>query len=117
MNQYPRRCCVSMKCGAVGSGGADPFQLQRINANRNKNQLDTNDVVQNATLQNVTPAAPCTSFQFHREYGTVGNPIQLLAGSYQVTASAILSDGKRHNKTVGVNVHTCDFNPTVIVDF
>lgn len=108
---------VLVRQNGVPLATVEKIQLQRINANRNKNQLDTNDVVQNAALQTVTPTAPCTPFQFHREYGTVGNPIQLLAGSYQVTASAILSDGKRHNKTVGFNVDTCDFNPTVIVDF
>ena len=116
MNQYPRRCCVSMKCGAVGSGGEDPFQLQRINANRNKNLLDTNDVAQNVPLQTVTPGGACTPFQFHREYGTVSNPIQLLPGSYQVTASAIVN-GKRQSKTVGFDVSTCDFNPTITIDF
>jgi len=97
----------------------EKIQLQRINANRNRKVLDTNDVVQNATLQTVPASGPggvCASFQFHREYGTVGNPIQLLAGSYQVTASAII-DGKRKTKTVGFNVDTCDFNPQVIIDF
>jgi HYDIN/CFA65/VesB family protein len=107
---------VLVRAGGVPLANVEKIQLQRINANRNKNQLDTNDVVQNATLQTVTPGGACTPFQFHREYGTVGNPIQLLAGSYQVTATAIVN-GKRQNKTVGFNVDTCDFNPTVIVDF
>jgi len=94
----------------------EKIQLQRINANRNKKILDTQDVVQNATLQTVTPAPPCTSFQFHREYGTVSNPIQLLPGSYQVTVSAIVN-GKRMSKTVGFNVDTCGFNPNIVINF
>jgi hypothetical protein len=92
------------------------IQLQRINANRNKKILDTQDVIQNATLQTVTPHAPCSPFQFHREYGTVSNPIQLLPGSYQVTASVVVN-GRRMSKTVGFNVNTCDFNPTILINF
>jgi hypothetical protein len=94
----------------------EKIQLQRINANRNKNQLDTQDVFQNAQLVTVTPTSPCGPFQYHREYGTVSNPIQLLPGSYQVTASATIN-GKRKSKTVGFNVNTCDFNPTVVINF
>lgn len=107
---------VLVRAGGVPLATVEKIQLQRINANRNKPQLDTNDVAQNVPLQTVTPAGPCTPFQFHREYGTVSNPIQLLPGSYQVTASAIVN-GRRNSKTVGFNVDTCDFNPTVIIDF
>ena len=59
---------------------------------------------------NVTPdpTTSCVPFQFHREYGTVGNPIQLLPGSYQVTATALIN-GKRQTKTVGFDVQACDF--------
>jgi hypothetical protein len=46
----------------------------------------------------------------------VSNPIQLLPGSYQVTVTAIVN-GKRETQVVAFNVDTCDFNPTVIVDF
>ena len=75
-----------------------------------------NDVAQNVTLHTVTPAAPCTPFQFHRECGMVSTPIQLLPGSYQVTASAIVN-GKRVSKTAGFSVDTCGFNPTITIDF
>jgi hypothetical protein len=74
------------------------------------------DVAKDVPLTTVTPAAPCTPFQFHREYGTVSNPIQLLPGSYQVTASVIVG-GKRMRKTVGFDVGTCDFNPTIVINF
>ncbi len=107
---------VLVRAGGVPLATVEKIQLQRINANRNKNLLDTNDVAQNVPLTTVTPGGSCTPFQFHREYGTVSNPIQLLPGSYQVTASAIVN-GKRKNKTVGFDVSTCDFNPTVIIDF
>jgi len=78
--------------------------------------LDTQDVAMNLPLVTVTPAAPCQPFQYHREYGTVSNPIQLLPGSYQVPVAAIIH-GKRKSLTVGFNVDTCDFNPSVVVNF
>ena len=94
----------------------DKIQLQRINANRNKTILDTNDVVQNAALQTIVPGGPCAPFQFQREYGTVSNPIQLLPGSYQVTVQATV--GKRRlSKTVGFAVDTCGFNSNIVIDF
>jgi len=107
---------VLVRAGGVPLATVEKIHLQRLGGNRNKDLLDTVDVVQNVPLQTVTPAAPCTSFQFHREYGTVSNPIQLLPGSYQVTASAIVN-GKRTNKTIGFDVITCDFNPTITIDF
>jgi hypothetical protein len=107
---------VLVRAGGVPLAVVEKIQLQRLTANRNKNQLDTQDVVQNATLQTVTPQMPCTPFQYHREYGTVSNPVQLAPGSYQVTAQAIVN-GKRKSKSVGFDVTTCDFNPTVVIDF
>jgi hypothetical protein len=102
--------------GGVPVALVEKIQLQRINANRNKPILDTNDVFQNAPLVTVVPTSPCGAFQYHREYGTVSNPIQLLPGSYQVTAAAIIN-GKRKSLTVGFNVNTCDFNPTIVINF
>jgi hypothetical protein len=98
-------------------GFVERIHLQRITSNRNKPQLDTVDNARNLPLVFVDLPAPCADFYYHREYGTVSNPIQLLPGSYQVTATATLSNGKRASKTVGFDVQTCDFNPTVVVDF
>lgn len=92
------------------------IRLQRINANRNRNRLDTIDNAKNLALQTVNPASPCPSFQFHREYGTVSNPIQLLPGSYQVTVRTRIN-GKMEHKSVGFDVNSCGFNPTIVVDF
>jgi hypothetical protein len=92
------------------------IHLQRTSGNKNKNQVDTVDVAKDLLLQAITPGGSCAPFSFHREYGTVSNPVQLLPGSYLVTATALVN-GKRQNKTVGFDVQTCDFNPTVIVDF
>ncbi len=92
----------------------EKLQIQRINANRNKNLLDTVETIQNLTPQTFVPAAPCAAFTYHREYSTVSNPIQLLPGSYQVTATAVVG-GKRKSKTVGFDVQTCTFNPTVVI--
>jgi hypothetical protein len=46
----------------------------------------------------------------------VSNPIQLLPGSFQVTVQTRIN-GKMMKKTVGFDVSSCDFNPTVVVDF
>ena len=94
----------------------EKIQLQRINANRNKDPLDTHDVIQDATLVTIVPGLPCEAFQYHREYGTVSNPIQLLPGSYQVTVSAIIN-GKRKSRTVGFDVETCTFNPQIVIKY
>jgi hypothetical protein len=102
--------------GGIPLALVEKIQLQRINANRNKGQLDTQDVAMNLPLVTVTPPAPCQPFQYHREYGTVSNPIQLLPGSYQVTVAAIIH-GKRKSLSVGFNVDTCDFNANIVVNF
>jgi hypothetical protein len=102
--------------GGVPVPFVERIHLQRINANRNKPILDTQDNAQNLSLVTVVPNAPCGPFQYHREYGTVSNLIQLLPGSYQVTASAIIN-GKRKSLSVGFDVTTCDFNPTIVVNF
>jgi subtilisin family serine protease len=107
---------VLVTAGGIPLAQVEQIKITRINANRNRNQLDTVDTARNLALTTVTPAAPCAPFQYHREYGTVSNPIQLLPGSFQVTATAIVN-GKRVKKTVGFDVTTCDFNPTIVVAF
>jgi len=107
---------VLVTAGGVPMLEVEQIRLQRINANRNKNLLDTVDNARNLGLQPVVPGAPCAPFQYHREYGTVSNPIQLLPGSYQVTVTAIVS-GKRTKKSVGFEVGTCGFNPNIVVNF
>jgi len=110
---------VLVRVGLVPfNGEVESIRLNRINANRNKNNVDTVDNARNLPLQTFAyPAgSACTPFQYHREYGTVGNPIQLLPGSYTVTATAVIN-GKRKTKTVAFDVATCDFNPTIFVDF
>ena len=102
--------------GGIPIAKAEKIHLQRINANRNRPRLDTQDQVLNPALVTVIPPAPCEPFQYHREYGTVSNPIQLLPGSYQVTVTALIS-GKRKTLVVGFDVQTCDYNPTIVVDF
>jgi len=102
--------------GGIPLAKVEKIHLQRINANRNKDRLDTQDQVMDVLLTTVTPAPPCEAFQYHREYGTVSNPIQLLPGSYQVTVQALIN-GKRKSKSVGFDLSTCDFNPSVVVDF
>jgi hypothetical protein len=107
---------VLVTVGGTPPANVDRIQIQRINANRNRPQLDTVDVERNVTLKTETPPAPCASFQYHKEYGTLANPVQLLPGSYQVNVTATVN-GKKRKKSVGFDVSTCDFNPTVIVEF
>ncbi len=99
--------------GGVPIPMVEQIKIQRLGGNRNKKIVDTVDVAKDLPLQNV---GLCTSFSYHREYGTVENPIQLLPGSYEVTVTAMIN-GKRKSKTVGFDTSTCTFNPSIIVDF
>ena len=92
------------------------IKLLRLGGNRNQNRLDTVDNAMNLTKQTEPGNGVCGPYQYHREYSTVGNPIQLLAGSYQVTVMVRI-DGRNVKKSVGFNVSSCDFNPTIVVDF
>ena len=94
----------------------ESIKIQRTSGNKNRPIIDTVESAKNLSLVTVVPGAPCQPFQYHREYGTVSNPIQLLPGNYLVTATAIVS-GKRVNKTVGFSVNTCDFNPNIVINF
>ena len=107
---------VLVTAGGIPLASVEQIKLTRINANRNKNLLDTVDTARNLLLQTVTPGSPCAPFQYHREYGTVSNQIQLLPGSYQVTVTAIVN-GRRMKKSVGFDVNTCGFNPAITVNF
>ena len=102
--------------GGVPIAMVKKIQLQRINANRNKKILDSQDISQNVPLQNVPSTGACPGFSYHREYGAVTNPIQLLPGSYQVTVQVSIN-GKNLSKTVGFDVTTCGFNQSIIVNF
>jgi hypothetical protein len=101
---------VLVTAAGVPLASVDKIQLHRLTVNKD------NDVVHNAPLQTVTPTLPCTPFQFHREYGTVSNPIQLLTGSYEVTVQATVNGHKR-TQAAAFELATCDFNPNVVVNF
>jgi photosystem II stability/assembly factor-like uncharacterized protein len=101
---------VLVTAAGVPLPSVNKIQLQRLTVNKDA------DVVHNAPLQTVTPTLPCTPFQFHREYGTVSNPIQLLTGSYQVTVQATVNGHKR-TQSAAFELGTCDFNPNVVVNF
>jgi len=76
------------------------------------------DEVRDVPLQTVnpTPGTACGPLQFHREYGSVTNPTQLVPGVYQLKIEAIIG-GHEQRKTVYFNVDTCGFNGTIVVDF
>ncbi len=72
--------------------------------------------IRNAALQTVTGVAPCPSFQFHAEFGGVGNPFELKDGVYRVKVT--LKVGKKtKQKVVRVAMDQCSFTPNVIVAF
>jgi hypothetical protein len=107
---------VLVTVGGAPLASVKKIQLHRLTANQNRIRLDSVDVVQNVPLSTVVPAFPCGQFQYHREYGTVSNPVQLAPGSYRLTVQAIVS-GHVRSLTVGFDVTTCDFNPNIVVGF
>ncbi len=104
--------------GANVDWPVDRIQIQRVVGNRNRRpQLDTVSIHKNVPLIFMDRAdEACTDYYFHQEYGGYSNPIQLVPGYYQVTAT-ITVDGRRRTKTVAFSVNACDFNPSVIVAF
>lgn len=92
----------------------EKIMIQRITGNRNRPLLDTVESAMNLSLTTVTPTPPCGPFQYHREYSTVSNPIQLLPGSYQITATAYVGT-KKYTKAIGFDVQTCTFNPNIVI--
>jgi photosystem II stability/assembly factor-like uncharacterized protein len=100
------------------TGSVTKLQLSRLTSNRKSISVAN---ILNPPLQSFNPnfsiyAAPCASFKFHYEWGGVTNPIQLTAGDYQLTASAIVG-GKKVTKTVSFTLGTCSFNQNVVVAF
>jgi hypothetical protein len=92
----------------------DKIQLQRLTSNRLGISSDNST---NVPLQPpVTQAAPCASFQYHREWGGASNPVQLTAGDYQITVNATIGK-KKASKTVSFSLDTCTFNQNIVVDF
>jgi hypothetical protein len=104
---------VLVTAGGVPLATVSKIQLHRLGSNRKGISIDK---VNNATLQTVSQTAPCASFQFHREWGGVTNPIQLTAGDYQITVDATVN-GKKRSQTISVTLGTCDFNQNIVVAF
>lgn len=108
---------VLVTIGGVPAATVEKIHLDRITGNTNKPIVQTVDQAMNLPLQSFTPAiAACAPFLFHREYGTVSNPIQLSPGSYRLTVTAVVN-GKRLNQTVAFDTTTCTFNPNIVVGF
>jgi hypothetical protein len=99
--------------GGVPLASVDKIQLHRLESNRKSISIDN---VNNAPLQTVTQAAPCSSFQFQREWGRVSNPIQLTAGNYQITVSATVNN-KKVNRIISFSLGTCDFDQSIVLAF
>ena len=107
---------VLVTAGGVPLSTVDSIMLQRVTGNKNQPILNTVDNSKNLTLVAVTPLAPCTPFNYHKEYGTVSNPTLLVPGSYIVTVHATVG-GKNVKQSVSFDVNTCGFNPNIVVGF
>ncbi len=95
------------------TGKVTKLQLSRLTSNRKSISVSN---VNDPPLRSVNQAAPCASFMFHYEWGGVTNPIQLTAGDYQLTVSAIVN-GKKKSQTVSFTLGTCSFNQNLVVNF
>ena len=76
----------------------------------------TKETIKNAALQTITGTAPCPSFQFNAEFGGIGNPRALKAGTYRVKVQ-IKVGKKTKTKVVRAVMGVCTFTPNVIVAF
>ena len=117
-------CGEGVRTGArvlVTQGGVPMAQVHEIELKRFGGEFGFKkelDEVKNVSLQTVTatPGTACSTFQFHREYGSVTNPRQLVSGVYQLKVEAIIA-GKEEEKKVYFSVDTCGFDGTIVVDF
>jgi hypothetical protein len=123
-NQTRQLCGEGVRTGArvlVTQAGVPMPQVHEIELKRLGGHFGFAkevDEVRNVPLQTVTPTAgtACAPFQFHREYGGVSNPEQLVPGVYRLKVEAIIA-GKEERKTVWFSVDTCGFDGTIGVDF
>jgi Abnormal spindle-like microcephaly-assoc'd, ASPM-SPD-2-Hydin len=93
----------------------EKLEVQRVTGDKENPQIGTVDASTNVPLQTIVLGV-CGPLKYHKEYGTIGNPIQLSPASYQVTAT-VLIDGKPKTLTVPFEVASCGFNSTVVVAF
>jgi M6 family metalloprotease-like protein len=107
---------VLVEAAGIPLQTVESIKLQRLAGNRNKSIVDTVDISRDLPLITVVPAPPCGPFQYHREYGTVSNPIQLLPGSYTITVTALINR-RKVSRTVAFSADTCTFNQTIVVNF
>ena len=102
----------------------ESIQLLRQTGNTNGKgkggKTDSVDVAHDVPLSSVVGVGPaCPSFDYHMEYGTVANPIQLLPGDYLLTVMVpnASGKGKKSKMTQAFSVEVTDFVHTIVVDF
>jgi hypothetical protein len=123
-SQTRQLCGEGVRTGArvlATQGGVPIPQVHEIELKRLEGVFGFSkevDEVRNVPLQTVTPTpgTGCAPLQFHREYGAVSKPDQLVPGIYRLKVEAIIG-GKEERKKVWFNVDTCGFNGTIVVDF
>jgi hypothetical protein len=114
-------CGEGVNTGArilVTNGAGVPYalvkqiQVHRLVGQKQKVLVDTASVSKNLPLVTVNPTLPCPQVRYHKELGTVSNPIMLAPGAYTATATVNVG-GKNVKKTVAFDVSTCTFNPNI----
>jgi Subtilase family len=83
-------------------------------------KTDSVDIAKDVPLSSIAGSGPaCPSFDYHMEYGTVANAIQLLPGDYELTVSIpnVSGKGKPQKMTQAFSVTVTDFVHTIVVAF
>ena len=102
--------------GVPVTGTVKRIELQQAFAPPQQSGIFTIRTIKNATLQTVTGTAPCPTFSFHGDFGDVGNPYQLKAGTYRIKVQLKVGN-KLETRIVRVNTDRCSFTPDVVVAF
>jgi hypothetical protein len=71
----------------------------------------------NLPLATVTGTAPCPTFQYQYEFGTVSNETRVLKPGNYLMIVTIVSGRHVKTKSVKVNLNTCDFDKNIVVAF
>jgi hypothetical protein len=110
--------------GGVPVNMVDSIQLLRKVGNTNgkgmNGKTDSVDIALDVPLSSVVGSGPaCPSFSYHMEYGTVGNPVQLLPGDYELTVTVANPSGRgrKEKMTQAFSVGVTDFVQTIEVAF
>ena len=102
--------------GGVPVATVKSIKLQSAWGPEQRGGITTYRTMTNAALQTVNGEAPCPTYSFHAEFGSVAVPFQLKDGTYRINVT--IQDGNRTlNKRVRFVEDSCTFNSTIVVAF